>query len=65
MRIIEEQYVQENLDMVDKFNVDLEKNGVQRIEGQERSGDAMQRELCIFFRWQKNAMSCFQIKFDH
>jgi hypothetical protein len=25
----------------------------------------MQRELCIFFRWQKNAMSCFQIKFDH
>jgi hypothetical protein len=50
MRIIEEQYVQENLDMVDKFNVDLEKNGVQMIEGQERSGDAMQRELCIFFR---------------
>jgi hypothetical protein len=43
MKIIEEQNVQENLDgdMVHKFNVDLEENGVQRIEGQERSDDAM------------------------
>jgi len=48
MRMIEEQDVQESLDMVDKFNVDIEENGVQRIEGQERFGDAMQRELCIF-----------------
>jgi hypothetical protein len=52
MRIIEEQDVQENLDrdMVDKSNVDLKENGIQKIEGQERFGDVMQKEFCIFIR---------------
>jgi hypothetical protein len=52
MKIIKKQDVQVDLDgeMPYIFNVDPEENAIQRIMGQERSNDAMHRELCIFLR---------------
>lgn len=52
MKIIKKQDVQVDLarEMPYIFDVDREENAIQRIMGQKRSNDAMQRELCIFLR---------------